>query len=409
MFLSFFPRPRLFFLSAIVWVALLTLLWGFGAKNWGGGIGLPQLAPNQQAVIGVSLFWSKPFLWFYLYYWTATSLFTLFWRLYDPHPWAMWSVSGSALIVFMTYLQVQVDVTINAWYGPFYDLIQSALSHTAHVTLAQFYGQLVTFANVALVAVTASVLTGFFVNHYVFRWRAAMNSYYVANWPKLRLIEGASQRIQEDTMRFSRTVENLGVSLINSVMTLIAFLPVLLTLSVKVAALPLIGHVPHGLVVAAVLWSIFGTLFLAVIGAKLPGLEFLNQKVEAAYRKELVYGEDDADRAHPLLLAELFTNVRRNYFRLFFNYMYFNVGRISYIQVDNIFPYIILAPTILVGAITFGFLQRILNAFGRVRDSFQYLIAAWTTIVELVSIYKRLRTFEAVLVGDDPPAIEAAA
>ena len=186
MFLSFFPRPRLFFLSAIVWVALLTLLWGFGAKNWGGVIGLPQLAPNQQAVIGVSLFWSKPFLWFYLYYWTATSLFTLFWRLYDPHPWAMWSVSGSALIVFMTYLQVQVDVTINAWYGPFYDLIQSALSHTAHVTLAQFYGQLVTFANVALVAVTASVLTGFFVNHYVFRWRAAMNSYYVANWPKDR-------------------------------------------------------------------------------------------------------------------------------------------------------------------------------------------------------------------------------
>ena len=31
-----------------------------------------------------------------------------------------------------------------------------------------------------------------------------MNDYYVANWPRLRTIEGASQRVQEDTMRFAR-------------------------------------------------------------------------------------------------------------------------------------------------------------------------------------------------------------
>jgi peptide/bleomycin uptake transporter len=38
-----------------------------------------------------------------------------------------------------------------------------------------------------------------------------------------------------------------------------------------------------------------GTGLLAV-GIKLPGLEFKNQRVEAAYRKELVYGEDDEPR-----------------------------------------------------------------------------------------------------------------
>ena len=38
---------------------------------------------------------------------------------------------------------------------------------------------------------------------------------------------------------------------------------------------------------------------LAAVGIKLPGLEFNNQKVEAAYRKELVYGEDHDDRASP--------------------------------------------------------------------------------------------------------------
>ena len=55
----------------------------------------------------------------------------------------------------------------------------------------------------------------------------------------------------------------------------------------------------------------FGTVFLATVGIKLPGLEFKNQRVEAAYRKELVYGEDDETRAKPPTLAELFGNVRR--------------------------------------------------------------------------------------------------
>ena len=50
----------------------------------------------------------------------------------------------------------------------------------------------------------------FFVSHYVFRWRTAMNNYYMANWPRLRHIEGASQRVQEDTMRFARTMEGLA-------------------------------------------------------------------------------------------------------------------------------------------------------------------------------------------------------
>jgi peptide/bleomycin uptake transporter len=77
--------------------------------------------------------------------------------------------------------------------------------------------------------------------------------------------------------------------------------------------------------------------------------------------------------------------------------MYFNVGRIIYLQIDSIFPYIVLAPAIVAGAITLGLLQQLLNAFDQVRSSFQYLVNSWTTIVELQSIYKRLRAFEAVI------------
>ncbi len=249
---------------------------------------------------------SKPFLWFYIYYAVVVGLFAAFWHRFAPHAWFNWSILGSALIIFVTYFQVQVSVAINDWYGPFYDLIQAALSKSRPVTLAEFYGELLSFAGIAFVAVTVAVLTRFFVSHNIFRWRTAMNNYYTDNWERLRHIEGASQRVQEDTMRFAGTVEGLGVSLIDAVMTLIAFLPVLLRLSANVTEIPIFGVVPYPLVVAAILWSIFGTAFLALIGIRLPGLEFRNQRVEAAFRKELVYGEDNANRAQPQTLGELF-------------------------------------------------------------------------------------------------------
>jgi peptide/bleomycin uptake transporter len=400
MFVSFFPRPKLFFLSLLLWTALAMAVWYGFASN---------LFQAPEKPVGLAIFWSAAELWFDLYFAIAVAIFAAAWMIFAPHPWATWSILGSALILFTSYFQVEVSVAINSWYGPFYNLVQTALSKSAPVTVEQFYGELSTFAGIALVAVVVGVLTRFFVSHYIFRWRTAMNEFYVANWPQLRTIEGASQRVQEDTMRFATTVEGLGVNLISAVLTLLAFLPVLAKLSADVTELPLIGTIPDPLVFAAIIWSVLGTGALALIGIRLPRIEFLNQRVEAAYRKELVLGEDDVARADPPTLSELFGDIRRNYFRLYLNFMYFNVGRIVYLQTDVIFPYVLLAPTIIAGKITLGAMNQILNAFTQVRTSFQYLINSWSTIVELISIYQRLRGFEAKIHGEPMFSVEAQA
>jgi peptide/bleomycin uptake transporter len=404
-FVSFFPNPRIFAWSAVLWTVIAVTLWYLVGRDLGATLGLLPPA-GTTATVGVHVFWSAPFLWFYLYYWAAVVIFAAFWMSYAPHPWARWSILGSALIIFATYYQVQVSVAINDWYGPFYDMVQAALSKSRPVTIGEFYAGLISFAGIACVAVVVAVLTRFFVSHYVFRWRTAMNDHYMSHWGTIRAIEGASQRVQDDTMRFSSTMESLGVNLIDSIMTLIAFLPVLVRLSATVTELPIVGQIPYSLVIAAIVWSVFGTGFLAAVGIKLPGLQFRNQRVEAAYRKELVHGEDDLGRAQPPTVQELFSNVRRNYFRLYFHYMYFNIARILYLQTDNIFPYIVLAPTIVAGKITLGPMQQILNAFGQVRSSFQYLINSWPTIVELMSIYKRLRGLDASILGEPLPDID---
>jgi peptide/bleomycin uptake transporter len=309
--------------------------------------------------------------------------------------WLAWSVLGTALILYTTWYRVELDVRINEWFGTFYDLLQKALDKPGSITADQYWQQVSTFLSIAMVYVTVAVVIDFFIKHYVFRWRQAMNEYYMAHWDKLRTVEGAAQRVQEDTMRFASILQGLGVDLMRSLMTLAAFLPILWTLSDKITTVPIIGAIPHSLVWVSLCWAAFGTVVLAFTGILLPGLEFNNQRVEAAYRKELVYGEDDASRAAPAVARTLFMNVRHNYFRLFFHYLYFDVVKWSYLQASVLVPLVAMGPTVVAGVITLGIYQQIARAFDKVTDSFQYLVVSWSTIVELISVYKRLRAFEA--------------
>ncbi|MCL4144083.1 UNVERIFIED_CONTAM: hypothetical protein GTU68_023306 [Idotea baltica] len=399
MFDSFFPRPKHFFISAIVWFFVALTIWHIGAKELAESLAffgrdLPELAEGERG----------PFLtaeksWVYQFITIFSILFCVIWAFFGRSRWFGWAVGGSTFILVFTYFVVQISVWINTWYGEFYDLVQKALNEPNSVSAAEFYSQLATVLYILIPTIIARVLFLYFVQHYVFRWRTSMNEYYMLHWEKLRKVEGAAQRVQEDTMRFATMMETLGARFVSSIMTLLAFLPLLWTLSKDVTELPLIGPVSGSLVFVALISSIFGTILLAVVGRKLPGLEYNNQRVEAAYRKELVLGEDDVNSAQPPTIANLYSGVRKNYFKLYFEYLYFNVFRYAYLQGSGFIVLIALVPTIVTGAITYGKFVQITQAFNKVESSFQYLVNSWTQIVELMSIYKRLRAFESVIDG----------
>ena len=207
--------------------------------------------------------------------------------------------------------------------------------------------------------------------------------------------------MQEDTLKFARIMEGLGAELLRSLMTLIAFTPILWGLSKSITVLPWIGEVEHALVWVAILSALGGTILLASVGIKLPGIEYDIQKEEAAYRKELVLGEDFKESAKPEKITDLYGGVRRIHYKMYFHYLYFNAVKWSYLQGMVIVPYLALAPTIVTGAITLGFVQQIIRAFGRVEGSMQYILKAWPTIIELASVYKRLREFESKIKQED--------
>jgi peptide/bleomycin uptake transporter len=206
-------------------------------------------------------------------------------------------------------------------------------------------------------------------------------------------------------MQFARAMEIQGVSFVSAFMTLISFLPILYGYSVHITELPIVGAIPQALVWASIFWALFGTIFVYFIGVKLPGLEFKNQRVEAALRKELVYGEDQSSRADDFTVKGLFEDLKANYYKLYKNYIYFDLGRNVYVNADTVYSIILLFPSIVAGTMTLGLYQQINNAFDQVRSSIQVLFNDWDDIIRLISIYKRLRAFEAAIQGKPIEAI----
>ncbi|MDC0549139.1 putative transporter [Alphaproteobacteria bacterium] len=321
-------------------------------------------------------------------------------RFFVIKKWLLWSWIGSFVILTSLWVQVKIDVEINKWFGEFYDMIQKALSKPNSITIEEYWESLFSFISLAGLYVSVYVIISFFTAHFLFRWRAAMVEWYHSVYERASNIEGAAQRVQEDTIKFSRIMESLGTSLIESIMVLIQFIPILLGLSVGIPIF-FFGDWQYGLITGALIWTLGGTIFLIALGwiLRLVGVEYDLQKREAAYRKLLVIAEDDG-KIRPKKIEELFDDVRSIHFLSYLRYLYFNVGRMAYLQANVLSAYVFLAPAIVAGVVTLGVMQQIIRAFGRVEGSMQYLLKAWPTIIELASVYKRLREFEALILED---------
>lgn len=388
----------------------------------------------------------------------------MFSSFFASKKWALWAYLGLFLLLFFLYVQTSLNVAINSWYSDFYNVLQKpqlenstqkpeislknntsliqeanqkakqnfdkanfinkgalyyyqnlleyffhsrAMIEKPSYNSSDFYSLILVFLALAIPYVIIATINIYFASIYAFKWREAMTFAYLKFWKnKDDNIEGSSQRIQEDAYNFSKIVESLGLSFIKALMTLVAFIPILWTLSELVSkalfanltensSFYFLKNIDGLLVYVALLISLGGLIISWFVGIKLPGLEYNNQKAEAAFRKELVYAEDNRKNyAKNETMLELFTGLKFNYKRLFLHYGYFNIWLILFEQMIVIVPFLIMAPGLFAGAIGLGIVMQINNAFDQVRSSFSVFITNWTTITQLRSIYKRLKEFE---------------
>ncbi len=351
--------------------------------------------------------------------------------------WALWAWGGLALLLASIVAEVQILVVLNSWYRETWDLLGAAAGFEKAEErvggLRQFGELLVKFCMIVFPFILVRVLSHFLAQHYAFRWRQAISFAYRPFWEKTeKEIEGASQRMQEDTRDFADILENLGLGFFRAVLTLFAFLPILWTVSEQLtqtvtekkapaadgglsefesnlaglddaarafvdsalAGVDFVTTVPGSLVWVAIVTAVAGTVLSYLVGIKLPGLHYNNQRVEALFRKRMAYAEDDKLFADMPNFVELFTGLRFNYFRLFLHTTYFRLWENFFFQFLIIVDFILIGPGILVGLVTLGVLNQVSHAFSKVSESFAYLVQNWLGITKFLSIIKRLREFE---------------
>ena len=324
---------------------------------------------------------------------------------------------GLLVIVGHAIVHGLIKYWLNQWYKDFYDLLQTAGALAARESVApeewadaraHVYEGLVDFCKIAGLSVIVMPLARFVRSSWALQWRVALGNAYLSCWAT-PAIEGASQRLHEDTYKFSRGIELFLSVGLDSVITLSVFSPLLVQLGREVDCPVLAFEWAHELwllflALACVLVGMTGTL---VFGRRLVFLEIQNQVVEAAFRTDLVILEktpsvicqDSPDNAlFPPLphFLPVLKRLQTNYLNLFCNFTVLNLWLALYEQFATILPYLVFAPLLFQddNRVSLGVLIQVSNSFDKVFSSLNVIADNWVGINEFLSCVVRLRQFE---------------
>lgn len=342
---------------------------------------------------------------------------------------------GAVLVLAHAGVHAWVRWRQNSWFGTFYSLLQTSATLAANVSTPverwnvakrDVAAGLWEFWSFAAVAVVSMPCFRFVRSYWTLKWRLSlMRSYVEAQDPNKEPCEGASQRVHEDTQRFSKGVELCLSTGLDSFLNLMVFCPVLGNLGHKALCPRSAGvfcAVGDGwLVSIAVTTAVCGFLVTVLIGRRLIRLEIFNQKAEAALRRSLVLletqpalvctsvvtpsdiGGDEALQT-PHLMAptphfrSLFSDIFANYLSLFCNFCYVNLWLSLYEQIATLLPYILMAQLLFEpdpeNRILLGVLVQTSSAFGNVFGSLNVIADGWPALNEFFSVIVRLRQFE---------------
>lgn len=381
------------------------------------------------------------------------------------HIW--WAWGGMALIVVHAVYKAWLAVRFTAWYRDFYDVMQAAAAavHEAAsgdrmseldeigtkdelgsnrigaTSLADVYAQLLTFCELAVPAAIVHPIAIWFQSQYALNWRLALVNSYLVRWEgSSSTIEGASQRVQEDTQRFAEGLELACVTILDTVFTLVIFTPRLVDIGEQLpppdALRGFAAFFEPWLVWLALALALCGTFIGLIIAHHLVELEVRNQLVEAALRKDLVIwetcvppvnppaatpvtsatsamlhlnasAEDGVEEVHASAWhgARWLPDLKKNYSAIYKHFGYLNVWVGAFEQAVTVVPYLLAAPQLLAetNRTTLGTVVEFARVFDRVFEALTVPMHNWGRFNEFRSVVRRLSEFERVLPPMQPP------
>jgi putative ATP-binding cassette transporter len=219
--------------------------------------------------------------------------------------------------------------------------------------------------------------------------------------------DNPDQRVADDVKLFVERTLDIGLRLLNSVVTLCSFVVILWGLSAA-APLHLFGKeyaIPGYLVWGALIYAVFGTALTQWIGSPLVRLDFKQQQFEADFRFNLVRARENSEQiallqgesAERQQLWRRFNHVVENWYGIMSRTKRLTAFTASYAQAAVIFPYILVAPAYFAKKVQLGGLTQTASAFGSVQNALSIFVTIYRTLADWRAIVARLDGFETAI------------
>ena len=328
------------------------------------------------------------------------------WRIASPYFRSEERWSGRILLASVVAIELSIvalTVLLNSWNARFYNALQDK-------NWNDFVYQLGYFSILAAVFVALAVYQLYLNQWLQIRWRRWLTRAYLDHWMagsnhyRMQLLgdtaDNPDQRIAEDINSFIQSTLNIGLQLLNSLVTLFSFMIILWGLSAE-APLHLFGmsvNIPGYLLWAALIYSIIGTAFTHLIGRALIALNFQQQRYEADFRFSLVRVRENAEQiallsgepAERQRLLMRFGNVASNWLAIMSRQKKLTFFTASYSQAAVVFPFIMVSPAYFAGAVQLGGLMQTANAFGQVQSALSVFVTLYRSLADWRAVIERL-------------------
>lgn len=307
----------------------------------------------------------------------------------------------------MSMIIVGLEVVFTDWYNLFYDALQD-YNRPGAIDL------LWVFCFLAALYIVLAVYRFYLQSYLGLRWRRWLTEQFLDRWLKRRSYyylenfdkqtDNPDQRIQEDVASLVTSSLELSLGLVSAIATIFAFIYILWKLS-GVITVPLgsLGtfHVAGYLVWVCILYASIGTLLTFKIGRPLVPLNFEQQRREANFRYAAVDLRTHAENValyrgethQKTVLNNLLDRVLDNWYMIILRsklLLWFTAG---YNQIAVLVPIVVVLPNYFNKVFKLGGWMQALAAFGRVQDSFSFIVNSYARIAEWQAVMQRLVTF----------------
>ena len=337
------------------------------------------------------------------------SIFRGFWHLFRGY-WSSeekWKARGLlAIVIGLNFASVYLLVLINNWYNDFYNALQNYEADMFWPLIGEFTG-------LAFIYIIIAVYAIYLRQMLQIKWRVWMTNEYLANWMKRQVYyrlqvlrsdtDNPDQRISEDINQFVGLTLQLLIGFLKQMTTLAAFAVVLWNLS-GAFTVPIGSHefVIYGYMFwFSLVYSAAGTGLAHLVGRKLIGLNFDQQRYEADFRFNMMRVRENSESIafyggeSPELVGfrDRFALVIKNFWQLMHQTKLLNFYVNGYAQLAVIVPLILAAPRYFGGEMQLGGLMQTISAFGRVQDALSFFVESYDSFAQLAAVIRRLSGF----------------